>query len=125
MERDELVKQINSVTDVSKDRKIIYYVLTELGIPFTRTNCRRCLYDLYSICREELGLINDASQLSLFNDVEDEDVQDEPLEEKVMKRWHYIATRPASWNGYIVSDETDYSVLEKFCESHPSYCKQV
>lgn len=124
MEKQELIEQIKSVTDVSKDRNIIYSVLTELGIPFTKTNCKRCLHDLYSICLEELGLVSDASQLSLFND-EDEEVQDEPLEEKVMKRWRYRAARPASWNGHIVSDAIEYSVLEKFCESHPSYCEQV
>lgn len=124
MEKQELIEKLNSIKDVEKDVKILYSLMDDLGLKYEKTRCHRCRMDYLAMCKEELGLIADASQLSLFNDEENE-VHDEDLEEKVLKRWYYRATRPTSWNGHIVSDASDYSVLEKFCESHTSYCEQV
>ena len=106
--RTELIEKINSVTDVSKDRNTIYSVMTDLGISFKKTNCRRCLQDYFNICKEELGLLNSAADASDFNG-----------------KWVYKAIRPTSWNGKIINKDTDQDVLDKFCLSHPNYCLKI
>lgn len=70
MERQELIDKINSVTSPTKDRNLIYEVLDALNIPYKKTNCGKCLTDLYNIAREELGLIGSAAEVSDFNAAE-------------------------------------------------------
>ena len=106
MNREELKDKIKSVKDVSVDRQVIYEVLSELGIPFRKTNCRRCLTDLLNICKEELGLIDNAAEESAFN-----------------KSFHYNVSRPTSWRGKIVDWNSSNEVLSKFCVEHPDYCE--
>ena len=112
MERDELIKKINSVSDPSKDRQTIYDVLTELGVSFKRTNCKKCLNDLKHIAEEELGLVGNAADFSDFND-EDFD-------------YVYICDLPQSWRGYIIDQNTPVDVIRDFIKSHPKgyYSKQ-
>lgn len=107
MNREELKDKIKSVKDVSVDRQIIYSVLSELGIPFKKTNCRRCLTDLLNICKEELGIINNAAEESDFN----------------VRSFYYNVSRPTSWNGMIVDWDSSNEVLSKFCVEHPDYCE--
>ena len=104
MERDELIKKINSVSDPSKDRNIIYEVLTELGISFKRTNCKKCLVDLMNIAKEELGLVGNAADFSDFN--EDFD-------------YVYICDRPQSWNGHIINQDTPVEIIREFVKRFP------
>lgn len=67
MERQELIQKINSVTSPTKDKALIYEVLDALNIHYKRTNCSKCLSDLYNIAREELGLIGSAAEQSAFD----------------------------------------------------------
>ena len=67
MERDELIQKINAVTSPTKDRNLIYEVLDALNIPYKKTNCGKCLTDLYNIAREELGIIGSAAEQSAFD----------------------------------------------------------
>lgn len=108
MNKTQLIEKIQSVTDVSKDRNIIYEVMSELGVTFKRTNCKRCLQDYYNICREELGLLNSAADASDFNG-----------------KWIYKAIWPTSWNGKIINRDTDQDVLDKFCLKNPNYCLKI
>ncbi len=105
---NKLIEDIMTVKDVSKDRNIIYSVMTDLGISFKKTNCRRCLQDYLNICKEELGLLNSAADISDFNG-----------------KWIYKAIRPTSWNGKIISKDTDQDVLDKFCLKNPNYCLKI
>lgn len=70
MERQELIQKINAVTSPTKDRNLIYEVLDALNIPYKKTNCGKCLTDLYNIAREELGIIGSAAEVSDFNGAE-------------------------------------------------------
>lgn len=103
--KTKLIEKIQSVQDVSKDRNVIYEVMAKLGITFKKTNCRKCLGDYLNICREELGLIESAAAESDFN-----------------SKWAYKMLRPTSWNGKIISKDTDQETLSKFCLKHPDYC---
>lgn len=105
MDTNKLIEKINSVTDVSKDRNIIYEVMSELGVTFKRTNCRKCLVDYLNICKEELGLLKSAADASDFNG-----------------KWIYKAIRPTSWNGKLIDRSTEQDVLAKFCLKNPNYC---
>lgn len=67
MDRELLIQKIQSVVSPTKDRNLIYEVLDALNIPYKKTNCGKCLTDLYNIAREELGLIGSAAEVSDFN----------------------------------------------------------
>lgn len=106
MDREELKEMINSVKNVSKDRNIIYNVLTELGIQFQRTNCHRCLTDLLNIAKEELGMIGSAADVSDFNESD----------------YVYKMRRMTSWKGHLIGSGTQQEILRDFCSEHPEYC---
>ena len=108
MDKTQLIAKLNAVTDVSKDRNIIYEVMSELGVTFKRTNCRKCLGDYLNICKEELGLLNSAADASDFNG-----------------KWVYKMLRPTSWNGHLIDKDTDQDVLDKFCLKNPNYCLKI
>ena len=108
MDKTQLIEKLNSVQDVSKDRNTIYEVMSALGISFRKTNCRKCLGDYLNICKEELGLLESAADASDFNG-----------------NWIYKAIRPTSWNGKIISKDTDQETLSKFCLKHPNYCLKI
>lgn len=108
MDKTQLIEKIQSVRDVSEDRNVIYEVMSELGISFKKTNCRKCLGDYFNICKEELGLLESAADTSDFND-----------------KWIYKAIRPTSWNGKIISKDSDQETLSKFCHIHPDYCMKI
>lgn len=105
MDREELKEMINSVKNVGKDRNIIYTVLTELGIPFQKTNCHRCLNDYLNIAKEELGLIGSAAELSEYN-----------------VEYRYKMNVMTSWKGHLVGSGTPQEILRPFCIEHPDYC---
>lgn len=62
------IELFNQIKDVGKDRELLYKLMDELKIPYKRTNCKRCLNDYYNIVREEIGLIENAAEVSEFNE---------------------------------------------------------
>lgn len=48
----------------------LYSVMDELGIQYQRTSCVKCLRDYVAICLEELRAIDNAAEISGFNDNE-------------------------------------------------------
>lgn len=66
--------------------------------------------DYYNIIREELDLIDDAAELS------DWDNQDFD--------WMYMYPRPVGWNGKTYSKRTPPSRLKTFCEANPTFCRK-
>lgn len=107
MEKAQLIEKINQVKNINTDYKIIYEVLDELGISYKRTTCHKCRWDLFNIAREELGLLDDASEMSGFNDEFD---------------YIYTFHRPVSWMGKIVKKTSSQELLRDFCTEHPTFC---
>ena len=109
--REQLKEKILSVKDANKDIKIVYEVLDELGIKYKRTKCQRCRNDLRNIALEELGLIDDAAEMSDFNGEYE---------------YEYLLARPQSWNGHLMDQDTPAEVIEKFLKQFPNgYYRKV
>lgn len=104
MTREEMIEAIVAVKDPKKEKQTIYKVLDELGVAYKKTNCGKCLQDLYNIAREELGLIADASAESDFNG---------PVRYEYLKDIQYV------WRGKILDGNTPADVIEQFMASNP------
>lgn len=104
MSRDEMIDRIKSVKDPVREIKTVYAVLDELGIKYKVTKCPKCKKDLYNIALEELGLIDNAAEISDFN---------------TNGEWVYVCKRPQSWHGYIIDQDTPTEVIEEFVKTHP------
>ena len=101
MDKEQLIKNIQSITNPVKEKQIIYDTLTELNIPFKKTSCSKCINDLLNICKEELGIIGNAAEISDFNT------------EKVVKTYKYIHGRAVILNGKKYGDFSGQSDLEE------------
>lgn len=104
--REQLIEKINGVKNARIQKNVIYEVLDELGISYKRTNCSRCLNDLLSIAKEELGLIDNAAEVSSFND-------------NPNKCYRYILKRSQVFEGYLINNDTPIDVIRKFIIKHP------
>lgn len=99
-----MTEAILAVEDVKKGKDTIYAVLTELGIPFKKTTCIKCLRDLRYIAMEELGLIQSAAEESDFNgDYE----------------YEYLKPVQYQWRGNLLNQRTPVPVIEAFLKAHP------
>lgn len=108
MDKQQLIEKAKQITDPARQYQLLYECLDELGIVYQKTNCHKCRRDLYAILLEELELIEDASEISSWDEQEWE--------------WVYIYPRPVKWKNGIVSKKTPKQKLIPFCESHPSFC---
>lgn len=118
MDKNKLIEKINKVKILSRDYKLIYEVLDELGIAYKKTTCSKCRRDLLNIAKEELGLIEDAASESDFNTLNNNDLNE----------YEYIYTHnmPLKWEGKIIKKNSPKNVIQSFCEANPSYCmKQI
>lgn len=81
--------------------KELYEILDELGITYKKTNCKKCRRDLYNIALEEIGVIEDASEVSDFD-----------------KHYRYLPKRMLLWKRdgeYVkLSQKTPVDVIEQF-----------
>lgn len=107
MDNNEL---LSSIKDVSKDREILYQLLSNLGITYKKTNCRKCLNDLYNIALEEMGIIKNAAEKSEF----DRQTKD--------GKWVYVCNRPQTWKGHIIDQNTPEDVIVEFVKAFPNGC---
>lgn len=115
-----MIDKINAIQNPVKEKQIIYDVLDELNIPYKRTNCGKCINDLLNICKEELGMIGNAAEVSDFNGEE----QAETAGKK--RKWVYVADRPQTWNGHLMNNGTPEQVIAEFVRKHPNgYYKLV
>ena len=111
MTREEMTERIRIVKSPIKEKQTLYEVADELGITYKKNNCPRCAKDLWNIIREELGLIEDAAEISDFN---------------TDGEWVYICKRPQSWHGHIIDQDTPTEVIEEFVKTHPvGYYKRI
>lgn len=104
MEKELIIAKFRTIDDVKADKRILYEVMELLGLQFKKTRCVRCLRDYYNIVREELGLIEDAAEVSSFNG-----------------KYTYILNRPVMWNGYRMDNSTDPAVISEFVKKHRGY----
>lgn len=65
-DRDALIAKVRSIKNVHKQTELLYEIMDELGIKYKRTRCFKCHIDYLNIVKEELGLIDDASENSAF-----------------------------------------------------------
>lgn len=104
MEKELIIAKFRTIADIKADKRILYEVMDLLGISYKKTRCVRCLRDYYNIVREELGLIEDAAEVSDFNG-----------------NYTYILNRPVMWNGYRMDNSTDPAVISEFVKKHRGY----
>lgn len=114
MTKEELIEKVNSIQNLKKDHKILYEVMQELGIRFKKTNCTKCREDYLNVVKEELGMIEDASEVSSFNTV----------------GYKYLHDRPYSWvasdgKRIIINQNTPIHYIEEFVQEHKGYYKQI
>lgn len=69
MSREEMIKELDGVTkeNVVRYKTKLWSVADALGLKFKRTACPRCTRDLLAIVQEELGIIENAAEVSEFN----------------------------------------------------------
>lgn len=100
----EIIKGIDNPTPANINT--IYEGLRFLGIPFKKTACHRCRKDFLNILREELGLIENAAEISSFNDNSN-------------KCYRYILKRSQVFDGYLINNDTPIDVIREFVKKHP------
>lgn len=66
IDEEALIAKVNSITNVHKQTELLYSIMDELGLKYKRTRCFKCHIDYLNIVKEELGLIEDASEQSKF-----------------------------------------------------------
>ena len=114
MEREKIIEKVNSIQNLKKDYKILYEVMEELGIKFRKTTCMKCREDYLNIVKEELELIEDASEESSFDKTE----------------YRYLHDRSFSWvapdgKRIIIGKNTPVEYIEQFVVNHPGYYKRI
>lgn len=69
MSREEMIKELEGITkeNVVRYRTKLWSVADALGLTYRRTACPRCTRDLLAIAQQELGIIDDAAEVSEFN----------------------------------------------------------
>lgn len=111
MTKQEMIEIISNIKNPSKEITDIYKVLDELGIKYEKTKCPRCRRDLFNICKEELGLIENAAEESDFN---------------CEYEWKYIRSNGTIWKGVLFDQNTSPEMIEKFVKKFPKgYYKKV
>lgn len=108
MTKEEMIEAIKAIKSPVKEITTIYKVLDELGITYQKTKCGKCRRDLFNICREELGLIENAAEQSDFNGT-DTDFE-----------WKYLKSNGTRWNGRIYDQNTDPAMIETFVKVFPT-----
>lgn len=108
MNREEIREKLDAITDPYNQKQQLYEVLDLLEIKYKKTNCRNCILDYFHMAQEELGIIEDASEESNFNE--------QPA--TVLK---YVWPRTVSWKGHIINDRTPESVKREFHKTHKGF----
>lgn len=123
MTKEEMIGLVGTIKNPIKQKKLIFQLANELGLKFKPTNCGKCLKDYVNILKEELGLINNASEESDFNE-EHTDIPN--VEEGPKNEWIYAVDRPVVWNGHLIDDNTPEDVKMAFIQRFPTgYFKKV
>ena len=118
-----LKERLKNITDPVAQSDELMLILDEMGIQYKKTNCKKCLRDLYNIALEEAGLIESAAEESDFN-------SEEPSEKKEkIVRYEYIKERSVLW--YRTPDQpirmdsrTKQEIIKEFIKTHKGYYRK-
>lgn len=102
-----MIDKIGQVKNPFKQRTTLYEIADELGIVYKQNKCPKCAKDLYNICREELGLIEDAAEQSDFNTATDN------------VEYRYLKEKGTYWNGKRYSQDTPVEMIKIFIKHFP------
>lgn len=113
MTKEEMKEKVLAIKDPKKERYVIYQIGKELGLKLKPTNCGKCLRDYVNMLKEELGLIENASEQSDFNEV---------TESGYLFKPH----KAVAWNGHIMNQDTPVEIIEQFVKvTGDRYYKKV
>lgn len=124
MTREEIREKFDAITDPYNQKQELYEVLDLLEIKYKKTNCRNCILDYFHMAAEELGIIEDASEESNFNNIEPTEQTATVLKDdsqQVQTVLRYVWPRPVSWKGHIINDRTPESVKREFHKTHKGF----
>lgn len=125
MTKEEIREKFDAITDPYNQKNELYEVLDLLGIKYKKTNCKNCILDYFHMAQEELGIIEDASEESNFNEWAHEDNQPSTVlkddSQQVQTVLRYVWPRPVSWKGHIINDRTPESVKREFHKTHKGF----
>lgn len=124
MTREEIREKFDAITDPYNQKQELYEVLDLLEIKYKKTNCRNCILDYFHMAAEELGIIEDASEESNFNNTEPTEQPSTVLKDdtqQVQTVLRYVWPRPVSWKGHIINDRTPESVKREFHKTHKGF----
>ena len=114
MEREDLIKIVEGITNLRTQSKELYSVMEELGIKFKKTTCIKCREDYLNVVKEELGMIDNAAEESSFDKTE----------------YRYLHDRSFSWvasdgKRIIINQNTPIHYIEEFVKEHKGYYKEL
>lgn len=109
MDKDVLIEKVKGIRNSYKEKQTIYELLEELGISYKKTNCKKCIDDYLNIIKEELGMIEDASEESRFN-----------------SKYTYLKKRSYSWCKFdgtrvIINEHTKEEDIDQFVKTHKGF----
>lgn len=117
MQKEDLIKKVESITNLKTDYKLLYEIMDELGIRYKRTTCSKCRQDYLNIIKEELGMIESAAEESSFNIT--------PTGEYIYLRdRNFIWTKPDGTRVKI-SKNTPVEEIEEFVKEHKGFYKKT
>lgn len=71
VENTNLISELRRMlANPKRDIGRLYGIMDEMGIAYKRTSCIKCLRDYVAICLEELRAIDNAADISGFDDNE-------------------------------------------------------
>jgi hypothetical protein len=109
MTREEIKAAVES-GELAKNVTKLYKALGDLGLPFTKTNCKKCHRDYLNMIKEELGMIRSAADESDFNGKSD----------TTGGKWVYLLDRPQTWNRKVIGPDTDEDTIRAFVGKFPN-----
>lgn len=99
-----MIERVNLVKSPLREKETLYAIADELGIKYKKSNCPKCCKDLKLIIQEQLGLIEDAAELSDFND---------------NGEYKYIRKNGVVWKGRVYNQNTDPKFIKEFIKHFP------
>lgn len=117
MDKQDLIRRVESIHDLKKDYKELYSIMDELGIQYKKTTCMKCRRDYLNIVKEELGMIESAAENSDFNTTTD-------------GGWKYLKDRTYVWTRIDgtrvkINEQTPVKYIEEFVKDHKGYYVKI
>lgn len=104
MTKEEMIERVNLVKSPLREKETLYSIADELGIKYKKSNCPKCCKDLKLIIQQELGVIEDAAELSDFN---------------TNGEYKYIRKNGVVWKGRVYNQNTDPQFIKEFIKHFP------